>query len=115
MQLKRRAIQTLLVFASLAVLVCGLVGFHFYSVTSVAAERYVANSVDGPWVLVNGRPVVDFNMDGGPSVLTVHWVYRFQNPQNGQQSKRIYVTASGDRAFSYRDVLDPIPLLGFRP
>jgi len=114
MNLKRRAIQTLLVLAGVVMLACGLGGFRFYRAASLTAERYVAGAADGPWVLSKGRPVLDIN-DGPPGLLTLNWVFRFQNLRNGEQSKRIYVTAAGDRAFIYWDVLDPIPLLGFRP
>ena len=98
-----------------ALLLIGPKGYRSYRAACRAADQYVTGATDGPWVRWKTRFVVDFDPGGPQSRFAPHWVFRYRNPRSGEKSRRIYVTVTGDRAFSYRHVLDPVPLLGFRP
>ena len=113
MPLRRKVLFGLLGLAVGALLVVGLEGYRNYRAACVAADRYLASATDGPWVRSKVGFVFDFDGSESAGALAPHWVFRFRNPRNGNESKRIYVSASGERAFSY-NVLDPLPVLGFR-
>jgi hypothetical protein len=104
-----------LAFAGVAALFGSTMAIRPFHAACAVADRYMATATDGPWVLDKARLVIDWNLDDSPGMLTPHWIFRFQNPRNGTESKRVYATFSGDEAFSYRYLLDPLPVLGFRP
>jgi hypothetical protein len=91
------------------------IGYRSYRAACRAADRYVTGAMDGPWLRWKARFVVDLGPSDSKGWLAPHWVFRYRNPQSGNESRRIYVTVRGNRAFSYERVLDPVPLLGFRP
>jgi len=107
--------QVFIALFACSLLLVGFAGYRCYRASCVAAEQYVANASDGPWL----RSKVGFVIDLEPTALRLaivpHWIFRFRNPHNGNESKRIYVTFSGGRAFSYIRVLDPVPLIGAWP
>jgi len=111
----RRLLVALLVLYVAPLLLTGFVGYRFYRASCASAEQYVAYAPDGPWHRSKARLVIDFEATASPLRIAPHWIFRFQNPDNGNESKRIYVTLSGDRAFSYTRMLDPVPLIGTRP
>jgi hypothetical protein len=93
-----------------------IVGLRAYRTSCIVADSYMADASDGPWVRSKVRLVIDFDDSGASRIAAVpHWIFRFHNPVNGDESQRIYVTFSGDRAFSYTRVLDPVPVIGTRP
>jgi hypothetical protein len=96
-------------------LMIGPSGYRSYHTARRAADQYVTGATDGPWVRWKTRFVVDFEPSGPQSRFAPRWVFRYRNPRSGEKSRRVYVTVTGDRAFSYQHVLDPVPLLGFRP
>ena len=109
-----------LVLASIAVLagasvLMGSLGYRSYRASCIAADQYVATANDGPWVRSSARLVLDVDPDGLMGRFAPRWVFRYRNPQTGTASGRVYVTVPGYRAFSYKGVLDPTPLLGVRP
>jgi hypothetical protein len=109
-----------IIFGSIAILVGTLLligprSYRSYQAACRAADYYVTGSADGPWIRSKARFVIDFDLTGSKSRFTPHWVFRYRNPNSGNESRRIYVSVSGDPAFSYERVLDPVPLLGFRP
>jgi hypothetical protein len=112
---KRRFPTALFGLAIVFLLSVGFAGLRAYHVSCLAADAYVAGAPDGPWVRAKSRLVLDFEPDASPIAAAPHWIFRFRNPRNGNESKRIYVTFFGDRAFSYSLVLDPAPLLGEWP
>jgi hypothetical protein len=89
-----------------------------YLVACTAADQYMSTATDGPWQRAKVGFVLDVALaDVGWFDLPVvpHWVFRFQNPRTGNESKRVYVTVAGDLTFSYGSMLDPLPWLGWRP
>ena len=109
-----------LILAALAVLIIALVVIgrpisRSYAASGMAADQFMASALDGPWVRVQGRFVLDFDPNGYLGKFAPHWVFRYRNPKTGEKSKRIYVTVPDHTVFHYNDVLDPMPLLGFRP
>ena len=109
-----------LILAALAVVVIALVLvgppiFRSYRASCVAADQFMAGALDGPWVRMRGRFVLDFDPNGYFGKFTPHWIFRYRNPETGEKSKRIYVTIPDHTVFYYKYVLDPVPLLGFRP
>ena len=112
---KRRLLTALVALSIVVLLLAGFAGFRAYHASCLAADSYVAGAPDGPWVRAKSRLVIDLDPDASPIAAAPHWIFRFRNPRSGNESKRIYVTFFGDRAFSYSLVLDPVPLLGARP
>jgi hypothetical protein len=92
----------------------GMRSYRSYKIACRAADQFVAGASDGPWVQARCGFVLD--LDPTRSwYIAPQWVFRYRNPQNGNESKRIYVSIPGYSAFSYDKVLDPVPLLGVRP
>jgi hypothetical protein len=108
----RKVMLIVVVLLSFAAILGAIRVYPHYRAACVAADRFIATATDGPWVRCKVRLVLDLPDVWGDRV---QWIFRFRNPQTGNESKRIYVTFSGERAFSYRKVLDPVPLVGVRP
>jgi hypothetical protein len=114
--LKRKLLAACIALIVGALLFVAVASGRSYRAACVAAERYVEVSDDGPWVRSKVRLVVDLDWSGSPVEPALLWIFRFRNPRSGNESRRIYTTFSGDRAFAYKvGVLDPVPLLGSRP
>ncbi|MHA3774904.1 hypothetical protein ACXR0O_25575 [Verrucomicrobiota bacterium sgz303538] len=112
---RRKIIGVCTTAAMSALLIFGSAGLGSYYAACAAAQTYVAGASDGPWIRAKTGFVIDLNVSDSPGVLAPRWVFRFQNPRSGGESKRIYVPLSADRALSYTTVLDPEPLIGVRP
>ncbi|MBV9463752.1 MAG: hypothetical protein JO317_05935 [Verrucomicrobiae bacterium] len=75
-----------------------------------AATSLLAGASDGPW----NNPKSTFILSGEHS--TFQWVFRFQNPKTGLESKRVFVDAISARPYVMADdILDPIPFVGVLP
>jgi hypothetical protein len=113
----RKVFLGLVVALLAAVLVAAIVVAHHYRAACAAADRYMSSvTTDGPWARSKVRLVLDAGDDPAQvHVVSLHWVFRFRRVQTADESKRIYATFSGDRAWSYRITLDPAPLLGSLP
>ena len=109
----RKILASCLVVCGLTLLMAVGASLPSYRAACGAADRCVADATDGPWQRSAVGLVGDFNFEAGRVPIVPHWVFR--NPQIGAESKRIYVTFSGERALSYAFVLDPVPLIGLRP
>ncbi|MEY2556293.1 MAG: hypothetical protein QOF93_1437 [Verrucomicrobiota bacterium] len=110
----RRIILGIIALSLVALVLGGFLVNRGYHAACLAVDTYMITATDGPWVRSKVRLVLDW-ADDPSSGVELHWIFRFHNPQNGGESKRIYAPFSGDRAFSYKLVLDPVPLLGSRP
>ena len=115
MSRRRKLILGLIAALVGALLLIGPKGYRSYRAACRAADQYVTGASDGPWIRSKTRFVVDFDVIGIKSKFAPHWVFRYRNPRSGNESRRIYVSVTDDRAFSYEGVLDPVPALGFRP
>jgi len=113
MSLKRKLLILCGAVLFCALLLVGITSARAYSAARIAAEKYVANASDGPWLPARVRLIVGDSHESscGPAL---QWVFRFRNPHSGNQSKRIYVSFSGSHAFTHR-YLDPVPFLGSYP
>jgi len=107
--------QVFIALFACSISLVGVAGYRFYRASCVAAEQFVADASDGPWLRSTVRLVIDLEPTASGLTIVPHWIFRFHNPHNGNKSKRIYVTFSGDRAFSYIPGLDPMPLIGSWP
>ena len=92
-----------------------LVAFCSYRASCAAADAHIADASDGPWVRSKVGFVIDIDPDAAPIAAAPHWIFRFRNLNSDSESKRIYVTFFGDRAFSYTGILDPLPVIGALP
>ncbi len=88
------------------------VGRPSYTKARSVADSFMATSTDGPWDYVKGRFILDFDdtETGRPS-----WVFRYHNPESGQNSKRIYVRIPEYRVYLTAIGLDSLPLHGSLP
>lgn len=84
-------------------------------VAGAAADKYMATATDGPWDRSKAR--LGLYLFEGPETptLSLIWAFRYRQRQTGGESRRIYATFLGDHAWSNGVVLDPVPVLGFRP
>jgi hypothetical protein len=110
----RKLFLALVLAFVLAVAGTALITVRCHHAACVAADKYMSTATDGPWVQSKTRLRWYFRDD-----ITLppepRLVFRFHNPEKGGDSKRIYVSFSGDRAWSYGIVLDPMPLFGSPP
>lgn len=118
--ISRRTYRRLLflLFAShISLLFLGsIAAYRTYGVSCIAADHYIANAYDGPWVRSRVHLVIAFDESASPTVAAPMWVFRFRNSRDGGESRRIYVTFFGNRTFTYKaGVLDPLPILGSLP
>ncbi len=99
-----------------AVLIAAVVVVYHYRAACAAADKYMATATDGPWTRSKVRLVLDAgDYPAQVRVASLHWVFRFRRAHTGDESKRIYTTFSGDRAWNYSITLDPVPVLGSLP
>lgn len=115
----RTGIRLALTFVTVALLYASSAwGLSSYRVACTAADQYLSSATDGPWL----RSEVGFSLDvttfdagwfGLP--MLPHWVFRFQNPKTGEESRRIYVTMTGESAYMFPNLLDPLPWFDLRP
>lgn len=88
--------------------------YFSYQLARNAADHCMNQSIEGSWMRWKTGFTIDFNPDHSGRFLTPHWVFRYRHARSGDMSKRVFVTVTGDRVFSYED-LDPMPIIGLRP
>ena len=76
---------------------------------------FVASATDGHWERDKAR--LGLYAFEGPDVrpYSLLWAFSFRKTGTNEFSKRIYTTFSGDRAWTIRLTLDPVPLIGSMP
>ena len=113
--LMRKVLLGLLATILAAMLITAALVAQNYRAACSAADKYMATATDGPWERSKVR--LGLYAFEGPEVrpFSLLWAFRFRRTGTSEMSKRIYTTFSGDRAWSIRITLDPVPLIGSMP
>src|SRR5205085_5128129 len=94
-----------------ATLIASLIVAHNYRKACSAADKYMTTATDGPWKRSKVRLGL-YQLEGPEArPWSLLWAFRFRKPGTGDASKHIYTTFSGDRAWSIRITLDPVPVI----